>query len=158
MAYVLAHDVVLYRTKDIILAHLVFSFHGCSFICFMKFITPQDNKIQLIQVCTMEFARSVLRFSFHSKWMSAVFFLFTAFIGFLAMVSGFNSISLFLLFIYVAWLMVFCVCVCFLIFFFFFLLPCEIKVQNHYFFSRWILIWWRTYPILRVKWLTTSPS
>ncbi|XP_030954636.1 uncharacterized protein LOC115977112 [Quercus lobata] len=87
MAYVLAHDVVLYRTKDIILAHLVFSFHGCSFICFMKFITPQDNNIQLIQVCTLEFARSALRFSFHSKWMSAVFFHFTAFIGFLAMVN-----------------------------------------------------------------------
>ena len=92
-AYMLTHEVVLYRTKDIILAHLVLSFHGCSFICFMKFITPQDNKIKLIKVCTMEFARSALRFSFHSKWMSASFFLSTAFIGFLAMVSGFNSIS-----------------------------------------------------------------
>ena len=54
MAYGPAHEVVLYRTKDIILAHLVFSFHGCSFICFMKYLTPQDNKIQLIQACTMD--------------------------------------------------------------------------------------------------------
>ena len=91
MAYGPAHEVVLYRTKDIILAHLVFSFHGCSFICFMKYLTPQDNKIQLIQVCTVEFARSALRFSFDSKWMSASFFLFTAFIGFLAIVIGFNK-------------------------------------------------------------------
>ena len=107
-AYVLAHEVVLYMIKDIILAHLVFSFHGCYFICFMKFMTPQD-KMQLIKVCTLEFARSALRFSFHGEWMSASFFLFTAFIGFLAMVSGFNSIPLFLLFIYVAWLMVLCI-------------------------------------------------
>nr|POF10873.1 hypothetical protein CFP56_15995 [Quercus suber] len=85
-AYMLAHEVVLYMTKDTILAHLVFSFHGCYFICFMKFITSQ-NKIQFIKVCTMEFARSALRFSFHGKWMSASFFLFTAFIGFLAMVN-----------------------------------------------------------------------
>ena len=91
-AYVLAQEVVLYMTKDIILAHLVFSFHGCYFICFMKFMTPLD-KMQLIKVCTLEFARSALRFSFHGKWMSASFFLFTAFIGFLAMVSGFSSIS-----------------------------------------------------------------
>ena len=91
-AYVLAHEVVLHMTKDIILAHLVFSFHGCYFICFMKFMTPQD-KMQLIKVCAMEFARSALRFSFHGEWMSASFFLFTAFIGFLAMVSGFSSIS-----------------------------------------------------------------
>ena len=57
----------------------------------MKYLTPQDNKIQLIQVCAVEFARSALRFSFDSKWMSASFFLFTAFIGFLAIVIGFNK-------------------------------------------------------------------
>ena len=124
-AYMLTHEVVLYRTKDIILAHLVLSFHGCSFICFMKFITPQDNKIQLIKVCTMEFAHSALRFSFHSKWMSASFFLATAFIGFLAMVSGFNSISFSSFYLC-------CVALCV----FFFKLLCEIKVRNHYFFPR----------------------
>ena len=69
-------------------------------------------------------ARSALRL-----WMSASFFLFTAFIGFLAMVSGFNSIPLFLLFIYVAWLMVLCVS------FSFFFFPCEIEAWNHNFFS-----------------------
>ena len=42
-AYVLAHEVVFYMTRDIILAHLVFSFHGCYFICFMKFMAPQDK-------------------------------------------------------------------------------------------------------------------
>ena len=77
----------------------------------------------------IEFAHSALCFSFHSKWMSAGFFLFTAFIRFLAMVSGFNSISLFLLFIYVAWLMVLCVYVCFLfLFFFYFFVKLKYKI------------------------------
>ena len=124
-AYVLAHEVVLYVTKDIILAHLVFSFHGCYFICFMKFMTPQDT-MQLIKVCTLEFARSALRFSFHGKWMSASFFLFTAFIGFLAMVSGFSSISFSSFYLCCIYGLGFCL-FCFL---------SETEVWNHYFFPK----------------------
>ena len=99
---------------------LVFSFHGCYFICFMKLKLHKIIRYNWFRCAPwIEFARSALRFSFHSKWMSTGFFLFTAFIRFLAMVSGFNSISLFLLFIYVAWLMVLCVYMCFLFFLFF---------------------------------------
>ena len=91
----------------------------------MKFMTPQEKMMQLIKVCTLEFARSALRFSFHGEWMSASFFLFTAFIGFLTMVSGFSSISFSSFYLCCIYGLGFCL---------FFL--SEIEVWNHYFFPK----------------------